>query len=406
MKIKEVIERTNLTDRAIRLYIDNGLVSPGIEENYSGRKNIDFTESDVERLNQIALLRKAGFSISDIKEIILNDEKIETIVTKFIEESEQEIKSKREVVEKLKTISFDEKVSLKNLCEKLSNTVKETEVPKEDLRAKKLKSIENKIFRISAIIIMIFSVIFTTFLFIISKITFIYMTNSSARELIVAHGGLILAFILSLILLLLNPKNYSNTKRRKMKSSISTVLISVLLPLTFVSSCFAFVFHALGLLFSSETTDIKNYMKVDSIVEDFEYSEDLYKLFPDEIPASALKNQEREFEDSYPFTTKYYYRYEHTLDPEFNIVAQWMLDENEYEKSKENAKKAGDFSTVQKGDWTCLYFGDTEEKETWANDSFFYLIFAYNDSTRMVRYIACYVVDSPDYGPYYLSLDW
>ena len=67
MKIKEVIEKTKLTDRAIRWYIDNGLVSPGIEENYSGRKNIDFTESDVERLSQIALLRKAGFSISDIK---------------------------------------------------------------------------------------------------------------------------------------------------------------------------------------------------------------------------------------------------------------------------------------------------------------------------------------------------
>ena len=44
MKIKEVIEKTDLTDRAIRLYIENGLVSPLCSENYAGRKNIDFSE--------------------------------------------------------------------------------------------------------------------------------------------------------------------------------------------------------------------------------------------------------------------------------------------------------------------------------------------------------------------------
>ena len=42
MKIKEVIEKTGLTDRAVRLYIDEGLTSPSIEESYNGRKSIDF----------------------------------------------------------------------------------------------------------------------------------------------------------------------------------------------------------------------------------------------------------------------------------------------------------------------------------------------------------------------------
>lgn len=145
MKIKEVIEKTKLTDRAIRLYIDNGLVAPGIEENYSGRKNISFSESDVERLNQIALLRKAGFSISDIKTIISDDEKIEEIVRNFIEGTDEEIKSKTEVVKKLKTISFDERISLKILCEKLSESVEEITVPKEDLNAPRSYRITRKI---------------------------------------------------------------------------------------------------------------------------------------------------------------------------------------------------------------------------------------------------------------------
>ena len=67
MKIKEIISATGLTDRAIRLYIDEGLLSPGISENYSGRKSIEFSVSDVEKLKKISLLRKADFSIAQIK---------------------------------------------------------------------------------------------------------------------------------------------------------------------------------------------------------------------------------------------------------------------------------------------------------------------------------------------------
>ena len=36
MQIKEVTARTGLTDRAIRLYIENGLVRPRQEFNYAG----------------------------------------------------------------------------------------------------------------------------------------------------------------------------------------------------------------------------------------------------------------------------------------------------------------------------------------------------------------------------------
>ena len=103
MKIKDVIERTGLTDRAIRLYIDNGLFTPSIEESFSGRKSINFTEEDIKRLNNIAMLRKAGFSISDIKNIVDNNG-IKDIIEKHIVEIETEIGYKTEIVEKLKNI--------------------------------------------------------------------------------------------------------------------------------------------------------------------------------------------------------------------------------------------------------------------------------------------------------------
>ena len=62
VKIKEVIANTGLTDRAIRLYIENGLVTPENEKSYNGRNNYNFTQADVECFEKIALLRKADFS--------------------------------------------------------------------------------------------------------------------------------------------------------------------------------------------------------------------------------------------------------------------------------------------------------------------------------------------------------
>ena len=67
MKVKDVLERTGLTDRAVRLYIANGLVAPECSRSYTGRNNYEFSEADVEVLKRIALLRKADFSIEQIK---------------------------------------------------------------------------------------------------------------------------------------------------------------------------------------------------------------------------------------------------------------------------------------------------------------------------------------------------
>ncbi len=67
MRMKEVCEKTRLTDRAVRLYIDSGLVDPKRESSYTGRSAIYFEEADIEKLRVVAVLRKAGFSIADIK---------------------------------------------------------------------------------------------------------------------------------------------------------------------------------------------------------------------------------------------------------------------------------------------------------------------------------------------------
>ena len=136
MKIKDVNEQTGLTDKAIRLYISNGLVAPSIEENYSGRKSIDFSEADVERLKNVALLRKAGFSIADIKGFLSDENSVNGIVNRFIYEKEKDIQRDAEIVNILKKFS-DEKLTFESLCDALSETTTEKDVPVEDIQVTK-----------------------------------------------------------------------------------------------------------------------------------------------------------------------------------------------------------------------------------------------------------------------------
>ena len=66
MKMKEVCARTGLTERAVRFYVQEGLVSPASQRR-GGRTWLDFDEDDVARLKAVAALRKAGFTLEEIR---------------------------------------------------------------------------------------------------------------------------------------------------------------------------------------------------------------------------------------------------------------------------------------------------------------------------------------------------
>ena len=70
MKMKVICEETGLTSRAVRVYIEEGLISPTYTENYLGRRTFKFAQEDVSALQNIATLRKYGFSIAEIREIL------------------------------------------------------------------------------------------------------------------------------------------------------------------------------------------------------------------------------------------------------------------------------------------------------------------------------------------------
>ena len=78
MKIKEVCIQTNLTKKAIEYYIEKKLIEPGILEN--GYR--EFTNEDIDKLLKIALYRKTGLSISEIKLVLNNQSSLMTIINK------------------------------------------------------------------------------------------------------------------------------------------------------------------------------------------------------------------------------------------------------------------------------------------------------------------------------------
>lgn len=68
MLIHEVFKECNLKKAAL-YYTEQGLICPKVLEN--GYR--DFSESDVERLKKIAVLRGLGLAISEIQKVLTSD---------------------------------------------------------------------------------------------------------------------------------------------------------------------------------------------------------------------------------------------------------------------------------------------------------------------------------------------
>lgn len=75
MKIGEVVRETGLSEKAIRLYVEQGLVKPEISQSLH-RNSYEFTRENVRELERIAIFRKAGFSLFEISVIIEQPERL------------------------------------------------------------------------------------------------------------------------------------------------------------------------------------------------------------------------------------------------------------------------------------------------------------------------------------------
>ena len=281
MKIKEVIEKTGLTDRAIRLYIDEGLIAPSIGESYSGRKSIEFSQEDIERLKNVAMLRKAGFTIADIKSIVDDKSTIKSIVEKFIEQTEENIAHETEIVEKLKGISFDTEVTIETVCCSLSETVEEKEVPSEDIKlTMKEKALKIVIILFSLILLVNAVYFFVPCCSLVFDVRYIKLYDhlGSIIGSLFYLGWAVIAVLMVTVIL----KNIGKGFKRKTKRSsivlpvISAVSSIILIPITLV-----LVFCTVT-PFYSKTTNPDNYLEIEyRMMDNDEYIlDDLFEIFP------------------------------------------------------------------------------------------------------------------------------
>ena len=89
MKINEVSRQTGLTKRTIRFYIEQGLINPAIVIR-NGREYREYSEKDLQELMSIAGLRRAQFTLDQIRTVKLAPERIPEILSDYCREIKQQ----------------------------------------------------------------------------------------------------------------------------------------------------------------------------------------------------------------------------------------------------------------------------------------------------------------------------
>lgn len=414
MKMKEVITETGLTDRAIRLYIENSLVAPSCSENYAGRKNIEFTAEDVAKLNNIATLRKAGFSIGEIKLMGSGKAPCRKALEEFMTKTSERIESDKAVLEKLETVILSEDVSIESICESLNSITVEKAMPESDIKLSLAEKIEKYFFlavSVAGFIWLAIAFVLQIFILIAREMKFIVPETEFYIKWIT------LIYIVSVsVFLLYNYKINRKATPSKKRAIISIILCVLLIPVGFAS----YIFNFLSLLdadIRSETHNLKNYLVIDNNLDAFR--DDINEFFPSELSATAktfdIMGKSIFTFKEYNEDAQYFYRHQLVIDNDrdLTIYLQRTLDDKELEAEIQkyiNLKplESVSVSTKKINNWTLIYYCEKGETAEDFYGGYMYKIFAYNKYGR-VRYILEYNAGSP-VGmytvPYHMDLQW
>lgn len=137
-KMKDVCKKTGLSERAVRLYVKEGLIHPRTEERMN-RNAYYFSESDIERLKDIAVLRNAGFSIRDIRRMQQQPEYLPTMIEERQASLETEICEKKVLQSALGRLTEIERGTSQGLAEGLRPVIEHKEAAKTKHNSKRLK---------------------------------------------------------------------------------------------------------------------------------------------------------------------------------------------------------------------------------------------------------------------------
>ena len=396
MKIKAVCDLTGLTARTVRVYIDEQLIAPKFTENYLGRRSFEFSQSDIAALQNIATLRKYGFSIDEIRNILLDSQTSIAIIENLKQRTQIQADEYRERLKALARIEVQKTYSVEELSEILLQGEAELELPVESPKR------NVKIIVKSAVI---FLIVWLPFVFVIGGIinditTYAYPKISIANVIFT-----LLTIIPSISILVIT----------KLKPNIKRIAKRIFLCLCIVAIPFSLIMPY-GIVTRSETTDFRNYRDFDPdcLATRNKVFNEVFPMWPNYF--ENVKNEDGEWEAIY-LDAKYYYQFFRVMDYTYDIYAEWPLEADKFGEEVQRVKGVFEeavadktygykFVEIEKGEYTCLILYSGDEPFQKATNNYQYLIFAYSETTNSVRYIYCDSLENGVDQPYYLQLDW
>lgn len=133
MKMRHVMEKTELTERTIRFYVENQLISPEKNE-HGGRVFLEFTEENVARLKHIATLRKMEFSLEDIGLMLTHPDQIDEKVQRHLNSLKQTNREGMKTIRALEAVESHSCHSLDDLAELLQQAAVHRPLPPADIQ--------------------------------------------------------------------------------------------------------------------------------------------------------------------------------------------------------------------------------------------------------------------------------
>ncbi|MBR6569016.1 MAG: MerR family transcriptional regulator [Clostridia bacterium] len=400
MKIKQVCEQTGLTDRAIRYYIEEGLVFPAYTENYMGRRAYDFTEADVAALNHVATLRKFGFTVEEIRRILGNPQESIAVLAEVRARKEETLRQESANLDALSQLDESKAYTVAELAEALIEPVKAAEVPQTDQVFNWKEQLISWLKATPEWVVMLLPMTMVLLIVISAEIDMRYLQYGDFFRILLFFGipALLPAIVIAVVKLL----NRFRFKPVQTKTRVMAVVLCVLyMPVSiFFSAAIGFA------LYESETDDPAHYLQTD---RSFDMPELAWELFPDAPHTTTYTWQEGAYRQQATDVTYHYY---YNCDGYHDVYAQWLLNQEELAAEVVRVESLmsgeetyirgsyGDFEYMAVlGQWyrdgalsTCTPFEEDQQDLT---------MFAWNAETGEVRYITC---DRDN--PYYINFEW
>jgi len=408
MKIGTVCELTKLSDRAIRHYIDEGLLYPDCTKNYLGRKSFDFSDADVHTLQNISVLRKYGFSIPEIKAIMDDPAQSIPIIQKIQQDKLSAIQKETELLHVLLTLNRETAYTIPSLAEALRTPSLDDIQPPKDPEESALAGAFRFWFWLICCPVLLFIIcsLLSSLLGIPRKFLFVKFYPYAPEFLRIILAG-ITPFLFASAMLVIS------SRRCRRKRMLHTILAGTIFICYFLVGGFCLLDFMLSseihFPIYSETEDPADYLNLGSLEHEYE---EVFLLFPAEIPDHAISQNGQ----PHPETTRYYNFTEDRWDRRFEIFAQWTLSQEELDSEK--ARLLAVFSETaviqaQWGNWIFWSFTDRnpvlrlQEGNLYTRERAlnYYVVFAYREDEGLVRYLVSYS-DNHDNEPGFLALDW